>query len=171
MDEQLDFPGEASSDNSLDATMEVPLYKIHANSHNPSYSVEAEINGSPLPFRFEIDAGSAVTIITRSDFNKLGLPLAALSKPTVKTNWLFWYTNSMSGRTMYMSVTINGQTHYLMLRVVDMRGPSLLERDGLACFKLDWKRTGESSWEEMLDEAQVLFVEEETTGPWREVTH
>ena len=39
-----------------------------------------------------------------------------------------------------MSVTINGQTHELMLRVVNTRGPSLLGRDGLACFKLDWKR-------------------------------
>ena len=63
LDKQLEFPGEASSDNSLDATMEVPLYKIHANNHNPLYSVEAEINGPPLPIRFEIDTGSAVTII------------------------------------------------------------------------------------------------------------
>ena len=39
-----------------------------------------------------------------------------------------------------MSVTINGQTHDLMFRVVDTQGPSLLRRDGLACFKLDWKR-------------------------------
>ena len=74
----------ARSDNSLDATMEVPVYKIYANNHNPANSVEAEINGSPLPIRLEIGTGSAVTIITRSDFDKLGLPLAALSKPTVK---------------------------------------------------------------------------------------
>ena len=84
LDEQLEFPGETSSDNSPDATMEVPLCKIHANNHKPAFSVEAEINGSPLPFRFEIDTGSAVTIITRSDFCKLGLLLAALSKPAVK---------------------------------------------------------------------------------------
>ena len=38
-----------------------------------------------LPIRFEIGTGSAlITIITKSDFDKLGLPLAALSKPTVK---------------------------------------------------------------------------------------
>ena len=83
MDEQLQFPCEASSDNSLDVAMEVPLYKIHVNNHNPAYSVEAENNRSPLQIRFEIGTGSAVTIITTSDFDKLGLQLAALSKPTV----------------------------------------------------------------------------------------
>ena len=60
-----------------------------------------------------------------------------------------------------MSVTINGRTHDLMLRVVDTRGPSLLRRDGLAYFKVDWKR------KEMLDETQELLVEEEFTGPWQ----
>ena len=145
---------------------QVPLYKIHANNHNPAYSVEAEINGSPLPIRFEIDTGSAFTIITRSDFDKLGLPLAALSKPTVK---LIGFAGKQIQCPVErkMSVTINGKTHDLMLTVVDTRGPSLLGRDGLACFKLDCKLTGESSREEMLDEAQVLFVEEETTGPWQ----
>ena len=43
LDEQLEFPGEAISDNSLVATMEMPLYKIHANNHNPAYSVEADL--------------------------------------------------------------------------------------------------------------------------------
>ena len=127
--------------------MEVPLSKIHANIRNSGYSVESETNGFPLPIRFEIDTGSPVTIITRSDFDKLGLPLAAVSKPTVKLIG-FSDTQIQSLGERKMSVTINGQTHDLILRVVDTRGPSLLGRYGLACFKLDWKR------KEILDQAQ-----------------
>ena len=88
--------------------MEVPLYKIHANDHNPAYSVEGEIHGSPLPIRFEIHTGSAVTIITRSDFDKLGLPLAELSKPTVKLIG-FSGTQIQSLGERKMSVTIDGK--------------------------------------------------------------
>ena len=36
-------------------------------------------------------------------------------------------------------MSVNGQTHKDMLRIVDTKGPSLLGRDLLASFQLDWK--------------------------------
>ena len=52
---------------------------IKSNPNNPPYSIKATINDSPIPISLEIETGSGVTLINRSDFEKLGMPLTSLS--------------------------------------------------------------------------------------------
>ena len=60
------------------------MYSIQTGiGRHPPYSVRAVINDSPNPIRLEIDTGSAVTILTKFDFDKLGARVSSLSPPTI----------------------------------------------------------------------------------------
>ena len=63
---------------------EIPVYSIQTDvGRHPRCSVPAVINDSPIPMRLEIDSGSAVTILTKSDLDKLGARVSSLSPPTM----------------------------------------------------------------------------------------
>ena len=117
---------------------DVSIYTIKSNPNNPPYSIKATINDSPIPISLEIDTGSGVTLINRSDFEKLGMPLTSLSKPTIRLRGFSGNQIACLGEVQ-IPVTINGQTHSVLLRVVDTVGPSLLGRDVLSLFQLNWK--------------------------------
>ena len=117
---------------------DVSIYAIKSNPNNPFYSIKATINDSPIPFSLEIDTGSGVTLINRSDFEKFGMPLTSLSKPTIRLRGFSGNKIACLGEVQ-IAVTINGQTHSVLLRVVGTVGPSLLERDVLSLFQLNWK--------------------------------
>eukprot|EP00117_Sycon_ciliatum_P043835 scpid78022/ scgid31689/ len=128
-----------SDENRGEIISDVPMFKIRSgNGQNPPYTVMAKINDSPLSTRLEIDTGSVVTIITKSDFEKLGSPITSLATATVRLIRFSGSSIPCLGERKF-PVSINGQTHKDMLRIVDTKGPSLLGRDLLASFKLDWK--------------------------------
>ena len=115
---------------------EVPVDSIQTGvGRRPPYSVPAVINDFPIPIRLEIDTGSAVTILTKSDFDKLGARVSSLSPPTIRMIGFSGATIPCLGESTF-PVTINGQTLDVLLRVVNVSGPSLLGRDILSVFQL-----------------------------------
>lgn len=118
----------------------VPMYQINAvnGGTRPPYMVSAEINGSPLLVKMEIDTGSSVSILNKRDFEKLGTTLSSLSPPTVQMVGFSGSKIPCLGEKE-MPVNIKGSTHSVLLRVVDNGSPSIMGRDMLSAFQLNWK--------------------------------
>ena len=136
VDDEPDDRGEIVSDCDVD---DMPIYKIRSGSgKHPPYTVMAEINDVCSPICMKIDTGSAVSIITKSDYEKLGAPVSSLVTQSVQ---LIGFSGSIIpclGEGKF-PVSINGQKHTVLLRIVDTNGPSLLGRDLLSLFKLEWR--------------------------------
>ena len=131
------------SSGEIDSDFEFNEESIHVTksggpkSSHPPYTVLVEVNHSPLNLKFEIDTGSAVTLISISDFEKLGSAVSELSAPTVRLVGFSGTQIKCLGEGTF-PVTMNGQLHSVLLRVVDTKGPSLLGRDLLSLFQLPW---------------------------------
>ncbi|XP_015765071.1 PREDICTED: uncharacterized protein K02A2.6-like [Acropora digitifera] len=84
----------------------------------------------------EIDTASAVTLLSASDFSKLGDHIETLKSPTVI---LKSYTGNIIEclGEKEMELKIGDQLDTLLVRVV--KGPSILGRDLMAKFKLLWQ--------------------------------
>ena len=103
------------------------------------FSVELGIDGRRV--QFDIDTGSAVTLVSERTWKKLNLDVKLRnSKVLLRT-----YTGdpiSVVGEAK-VAVSYNQQLSTLVLYVVKGTGPSLLGHDWLRHIKLDWKTVGQ----------------------------
>lgn len=84
----------------------------------------------------EVDTGSFVTLLSSTDFSKIGGQLSTLDPPTVI---LKSYTGNIIKclREKDMNVKVGDQVGTLLIRVI--QGPSLLGRDMMSKFTLPWQ--------------------------------
>ena len=150
-------PGEIDSDFEFaEESIHVIIKSGGPKSCHPPYTVLAEVNHSPLNVNFELDTGSAVTLISIADFEKLGSAISELSVPTVRLVGFSGTQINCLGEGTF-PVTMNGQSHNALLRVVDSKGPSLLGRDLLSVFQLPWREifSVRTAIEEALTQAEI----------------
>ena len=109
-----------SSDSSTPTS---PLYKLSVTVDNKEFAME-------------IDTGSAVTLLSATDFSKLGGHIETLKSRTVI---LKSYTGNIIEclGEKEMELKIGDQLDKLLVRVV--KGPSIVGRDLMAKFKLPWQ--------------------------------
>ena len=108
-------------------------------------------------FPMEIDMGSAVTLLSATDFSKLGGHIETLKSPTVI---LKSYTGNIIEclGEKEMELKIGDQLDKLLVRVV--KGPSILGRDLMAKFKLPWQNilhTVSSTSEDIVSQYPNVF--------------
>ncbi|XP_015780595.1 PREDICTED: uncharacterized protein K02A2.6-like [Acropora digitifera] len=98
------------------------------------YKLSVTVDNKEFPM--EIDTGSAVTLLSATDFSKLGDHIETLKSPTVI---LKSYTGNIIEclGEKEMKLEIGDQLDTLLVRVV--KGPSILGRDLMAKFKLPWQ--------------------------------
>ncbi|KAL5496662.1 hypothetical protein EMCRGX_G012995 [Ephydatia muelleri] len=142
---------------------EFPVHKIGIGVTRP-YSVWVMIEEVKL--RMEVDTGAAVSVVSSETWEKLKLNVQ-LRKPevTLKT-----YTNEVMKviGEAELNVTYKQSKHLLRLFVVEGCGPSLLGRNWLSKFRIDWKSLGigmvkcfgVSSVDSLLQKYADLFVDE-----------
>jgi hypothetical protein len=86
----------------------------------------------------EIDTGSSVTLLNKTDFINLGQKLQSLKPCTIKLRgYKGDFINCVGEK--YMSIQTGNQKDDLLIHVVDSKGPSLIGRDFLGKFKQPWK--------------------------------
>ncbi|KAL5494324.1 hypothetical protein EMCRGX_G015631 [Ephydatia muelleri] len=103
------------------------------------FCVELGIEGRRV--QFDIDTGSAVTLVSERTWKKLNLDVKLRNSRVL----LRTYTGdpiSVVGEAK-VAVSYNQQLSTLVLYVVKGTGPSLLGRDWLRHIKLDWKTVGQ----------------------------
>ena len=100
----------------------------------PLYKLSVTVDNKEFPM--EIDTGSAVTLLSATDFSKLGGHVETLKSPTVIFKSYAGYIIQCLGETE-MEWKIGDQLDTLLVRVVN--GPSILGRDLMAKFKLPWQ--------------------------------
>ena len=160
---ESDKEQELVEDSDDECEEEFPVHKIGAGSTSP-YSVWVRIEGVKL--RMEVDTGAAVSVVSSKTWEKLQLKVP-LCKPdvTLKT-----YTNEVMrviGEAK-LNVTYGHEKHLLRLYVVEGNGPSLVGRDWLGKFRLNWKSlgigmvscVGVSSVDLVLQKYEDVFVED-----------
>ena len=100
----------------------------------PLYKLSVTVDSKEIPL--EIDTGSAVTLLSATDFSKLGCHIETLKSPT---GILKSYTGNIIEclGEKEMEFKIGDQLDSLLVRVV--KGPSILGRDLMAKFKLPWQ--------------------------------
>ena len=110
------------------------LFKSQGTSETSAYMVKMEVNGESL--MMEIDTGAAVTIISeevyREKFPKLLLTESALKLATYTTQRI-----QVCGEVR-VRVRLGKQERHCRLVVVAGKGPSLLGRDWLKMFRIQW---------------------------------
>ena len=121
----------------------------------PLYKLSVTVDSKEIPM--EIDTGSAVTLLSATDFSKLGCHIETLKSPTVI---LKSYTGNIIeclGEKV-MEFKIGDQLDSLLVRVV--KGPSILGRDLMAKFKLPWQnifQTVSTTTEDIVSQYPNLF--------------
>ena len=149
-----DSPSDTSDTGEIDS---VPLFLIRESSqHVPPYRVNVHVNDVNTPINMEFDTGSGVSILSKHDFERIGGVVSDLSKPSVRLRVFTDIPISCLGEK-HMKVSLNGQTHSVLLRVVDGACPSLLGRDIMNLFTLPWKDifSVKSQIDEALEVAQT----------------
>ena len=117
----------------------------------PLYKLSVTVDSKEIPM--EIDTGSAVTLLSATDFSKLGCHIETLKSPTGYTGNII----ECLGEKV-MEFKIGDQLDSLLVRVV--KGPSILGRDLMAKFKLPWQnifQTVSTTTEDIVSQYPNLF--------------
>ena len=108
---------------------------VKSKSAHDSIWIKPNVNGNEL--KMELDTGSAVSVISASDYKKY-FPNESLESAniTLKT-----YSGELLIPEGYINVQVkyNGQCEILKLYVVQKGGPALFGREWLKKINLDWK--------------------------------
>ena len=113
------------------------IFVVRQEGNHP-FHVELCIEGQKVPF--DIDTGSAVTLVSERTWKKWNLNVK-LSKSRVLLRTYTGDPISVVGEAR-VAVSYNQQLSTLLLYVVKGMGPSLLGRDWLKSIRLDWKTVG-----------------------------
>ena len=118
--------------------VKLPIYHMGGPNTTP-IEVVVQFNGKYL--KMEVDTGAAISLISKCTctYERL-FPNLEIVKPSV---WLKTYTREamkLIGE-ITAEVKYGEQRHTLSLIIVDGNGPSLLGRDWLQSFTLDWKHS------------------------------
>ena len=129
---QLDDDTMYDDDDDDDTGESVPLFHVcnvsqstEKGSNGPLF-VPVTING--LLVEMELDTGSDVSVLTKSDFKKGGGDKRILQKPRFLLKGFSSTMIECIGETT-MSVSISRNTENVLIQVVENDGPSLLGRD------------------------------------------
>ena len=130
-------------------TSEYTLFTLPSQQIKP-LQADVEIEGHHLSM--EIDTGAAVSII--SDKTHTSLP--HLKKLPLQPTQVILRTYTGESISVLgelsVNVTCQGTSHTLSLLVVEEDGPSLIGRNWLTKFQLDWKTIFTITGEQQLDE-------------------
>ena len=146
----------------LDDAEALPMFTLQADVPQPPIMVELIVDG--IPVNFELDTGAAVTIMSQFNFNQL-FPHLQLQRPSVD---LKTYTGELMQSVGEAKVKVSYQhqeSKYLPLVVVQGSGPSLLGRNWLQKFKLDWSHIKsvvleQDALRKLLQEYDTIFTDE-----------
>ena len=121
----------------------------------PLNKLSVTVDSKEIPM--EIDTGTAVTLLSATDFSKLGCHIETLKSPTMI---LKSYTGNIIEclGEKEMEFKIGDQLDSLLVRVV--KGPSILGRDLMAEFKLPWQnifQTVSTTNEDIVSQYPNLF--------------
>ena len=127
---QSDQPGEC----------QLPIFNVNVNNastttHKP-YLTNVNVNGANI--QFEIDTGSAVTLMSESDFMHCNVPRSELSPPSVI---LMGYGNNeiQCLGEIDLPISLGEKTCQTIVRVTTARN-SLLGRDVMSKIRLPWEK-------------------------------
>ena len=127
---QSDQPGEC----------QLPIFNVNVNNasttaHKP-YLTNVNVNGANI--QFEIDTGSAVTLMSESDFMHCNVPRSELSPPSVI---LMGYGNNeiQCLGEIELPISLGEKTCQTIVRVTTARN-SLLGRDVMSKIRLPWEK-------------------------------
>ena len=125
---------------------------------NSPLKVEMKLGGKPHTRTMEIDTGASVSVISKStyqsEFGEYKLQGSSVCLTTYGGEPL-----SVCGEIV-IDVSHRNNKAQLPLLVVDKDGPSLLGRNWLACFHLDWNaihNVQESKVSHILDKYKAVF--------------
>ncbi|XP_053395598.1 uncharacterized protein K02A2.6-like [Mercenaria mercenaria] len=90
-----------------------------------------------IPVKMELDTGSAVTLISKEEFQKL-FGNKELDRPTSILRTYSGEEITQAG-TKLVRVKVNDQSKMLRICVINEKGPALFGRDWLQQIQLDWK--------------------------------
>ena len=142
--------------------VEGPTHMINLVRQN-SYKTEVKLDGRSTVM--EIDTGSGVTLLSRTDFSKINGEVKSLQPSKIILKGYTGNKIQCLGEKM-MSVEINNQAKEVIIRVVDGEGPSLLGRDLISSFTLPWEnifKVNSSEYDDVLKKYSNLF-DETTVG-------
>ena len=135
--------------------MEYELFTITSSSNSP---LKVEMKLGDKPHAMEIDTGASVSVISKStyqsEFGEYKLQGSSVRLTTYGGEPL-----SVCGEIV-IDVSHGKNKAQLPLLVVDKDGPSLLGRNWLACFHLDWNaihNVQESKVSHILDKYKAVF--------------
>ena len=112
------------------------LYTVTSKNHIGPLHVQLTVDGKPISM--QVDTGAAASLISQVTYSSLWDTPPPLTKSNTS---LITYTGeqvSILG-TLMTRALYKEQSHRLPLYVVKGNGPSLLGRDWLNFFRLDWK--------------------------------
>lgn len=110
--------------------------KVSDTVNVPQYLVEVWLNHQPV--KMEVDTGASVSIISRKQFERLGLGKLVPTETCLST--ITGEELKVLGKCE-VSVSYKEQTYdKLQLHVVESTGPPLLGRDWLSQIRLDWRQ-------------------------------
>ena len=146
----------------VSAQVEYGMFHISSGQVSP-YCASVTVNGSPISM--EIDTGASVSIISLETFEsiKQGESMLELEQTPVKLQTYNGGQIDVCGSTQ-VEVVHKGQTLSLPLIVTQGHGPTLLGRNWMEAFKLDWQtifRVGNNrTLQQTLLEHSDVFKEE-----------
>ena len=129
MEAQSDQPGECH----------LPIFNVNVNNastmHKP-YLTNVNVNGENI--QFEIDTGSAVTLMSESEFMDCIVPRSELSPPSVILMGYGSYEIQSLGE-IELPISLGEKTCQTIVRVTTARN-SLLGRDVMSKIRLPWEK-------------------------------
>ena len=146
----------------VSAQVEYGMFHIGSGQVSP-YCASVTVNGSPISM--EIDTGASVSIISLETFESItqGESMLELEQTPVKLQTYNGGQIDVCGSTQ-VEVVHKGQTLSLPLIVTQGHGPTLLGRNWMEAFKLDWQtifRVGNNrTLQQTLLEHSDVFKEE-----------
>ena len=148
------------SDQQNEEEEELPVFKIGDSISHP-ITVEVKVREQLLAM--EVDAGAAVSIISKATYQKL-FSREQLTEPSIKLRTYTGEPMSVVGQ-MLVPVQYGSQRETLPLIVVGGNGPSLLGHDWLKSIRLEWKTiglldAGGAEVDVLLKRHKVVFSEE-----------
>ena len=116
-------------------TEDYPLYTLQSSSSTPPIKLPILLEG--LPVEMELDTGAAFSLMAESNFRQL-FPAKELTPTTIRLCAYSGEAIEVLG-SIDITVTYKEQSACVPLLVVKHSGPSLLGRNWLQKFKLDWR--------------------------------
>ena len=116
-------------------TEEYPLYTLQSPSSTPPISVSVVVDGSPV--QMELDTGAALSLMAETVFRQL-FPTKELEPTKIRLCAYSGEPIEVLG-SVDVKATYKEQSATLPLLVVKHSGPTLLGRNWLQQFKLDWR--------------------------------